>query len=102
MAEALGEFEQEARRVLQQRHLEFVVRDARVIATEAAQAVDELAGGLDAGKAAADDDEVAEPAADFGIVLEFDLRHAPQHQVANVHRVADRFQRHARALRGRE
>ena len=50
-------------------------------------------GRLHAGEAAADDDEVAEPAADRGIGLELDLRDAAQHHVADVHRIADGLQR---------
>ena len=92
-AEALGQFEQQARLVLQQRHLELVRGNARVVAADAAQAVDQFAGGLDAGETAADDDEVSEATAHGRIGLELDLRDASQHHVADVHRVADGLER---------
>ena len=68
-------------------------RDARIVAADAAQAVDQLARRLDAGEAAADHDEVAEARAHGGIRFELDARHPPQHRIADVHRVADRLER---------
>ena len=50
-------------------------------------------GRLHAGKAAADDDEMTEPAADRGVGLEFDLSDATQHHVADMHGVTDGLQR---------
>ena len=57
------------------------------------QAVGELACRFHAGEAAADDDKVAQPAADRRIGLELDLRDAAQHHVADVHCVADGLER---------
>ncbi len=92
-AKTLGQLRKQSRLIVQQRHLQLVGRDPRVIAPEAREAVDELACGLDTGEAAADDDEPPEAATDRRVGLEFDLRNAPEHRVADVHRVADRLQR---------
>ncbi len=91
--EPFGKLEQQARLVLQQRHLELVFRHPRVVTQDPLEAVGQLARRLDAGEAAADDDEMTQPAADRGVGLELDLRDAAQHHVADVHRVADRLQR---------
>ena len=92
-AEALRQLEQQPRLILQQRDLELVGGDPRVVAADARQAIGELARRLDAGEAAADHDEVAQSPPRRGVGLELDLRDAPQHHVADVHRVADRLER---------
>ena len=94
-AEPLRQLEQQPRLILQQRDLELVGANARIVAADAAQAIDELARRLDAGKAAADHHEMAEAPPHGGVRLELDARDAAQHRVADVHRVADGLERDA-------
>ena len=92
MAESLGQLRQQARQILQYRDLELVRRDARIVAMNAFQAVDKLAGGLDAGESPADDDEMTESAPQLRIAFELDPRQPAQHRIADMHRIADRLE----------
>ena len=84
---------QQAIGTLQQRQFDIAWRDLRVVAHHALHAVGQCARHFDAGKSAAEHDEMAEARAPGGIILEFDPRETTKHGVPNVHRVADRLER---------
>src|SRR5204863_7178388 len=92
-AERLGHLEEQPVGAFEQADTQLAGGDARVPAAYAAQEVGELAGDLDAREAAADDDEVAEPAAHPRVALELDAGDALQDAVADEQRVADQLER---------
>ena len=67
---------------------------ARIETPDLAQAVGDGAGHFHSGKSAADNNEVTEAAAQKRFGFKFNLGQTPQHEIANVHRVADRLQHH--------
>ena len=83
----------QARLIVQQRDLQLAVGNARVVAADAMQTIDQLAGGFDARESAADNDKVPQPAPQGNIGLELDAGDAAQHHIADLHRVADGLER---------
>ena len=92
-AEPRGQFGQKAVDVLQQGHLHFARRNARIVGDDVAQAVGERAGRFHTRKPAADHEEVTELLSQQLIGLELDAREPAQNEIAQVRRVADRLER---------
>ena len=69
------------------------MRNPRIVAADALETVDQLARGLDTRKTAADDDKVAKSPPQSRVGFQLDSRDAAEHDIADMHRVADRLQR---------
>ena len=89
----LRKLEEQPGLILQYRDFQLIGRDARIVATNAFQAVHQLARNLDTREAAADDNEVAQGATKRRITFQLDTGDTAEHGVAGMHRVADGLER---------